>query len=309
MKNKLKVFSYLITSSLLFSLFFDTVNAKEANVIAIEKDDVLNKINITKKIETIYNTKIRTDMSLTSEVVDIISKGAVIDKYVLIGEWYQIIYKNQICYIHSSCVKEKIEYDMIDTFIKKMYLTNDEVLIDFDNNVYMIPKYECVDVYGEENGLFLVKTVNVIGYMNKKNLKELSDTYVIVDISEQKLELYSNDELILETPIVSGLPTKSRESDLGIFSIYSITNNRYLVGPNYKTYVDVMMKYNGGEGLHDAEYHTNSDGFKHGWREKGEFGGNTYLTNGSHGCINMPHDAALNTYEHVKIGTKVLVKK
>ena len=70
-----------------------------------------------------------------------------------------------------------------------------------------------------------------------------------------------------------------------------------------------MMKYNGGEGLHDAQYHTHEDGFKHGWRDASEFGGDTYLKHGSHGCINMIHDDVMTVSDYVDIGTKVLVKE
>ena len=70
-----------------------------------------------------------------------------------------------------------------------------------------------------------------------------------------------------------------------------------------------MMKYNGGEGLHDAEYHTHENGFQHGWRDASEFGGDTYIKNGSHGCINMLHDDVMIIRDNVDIGTKVLVKE
>ena len=130
---------------------------------------------------------------------------------------------------------------------------------------------------------------------------------MVVDISSQEVKLYCNNEVILTTPVVTGKP--STPSDKGLFEIYDISNSRYLIGPNYKSYVDIMMKYNGGEGLHDAQYHTHEDGFKHGWRDISEFGGDTYLKHGSHGCINMIHDDVMTVSDYVDIGTKVLVKE
>jgi lipoprotein-anchoring transpeptidase ErfK/SrfK len=47
-------------------------------------------------------------------------------------------------------------------------------------------------------------------------------------------------------------------------------------------------------GLHDAN-----------WRSS--FGGDIYLTNGSHGCVNLPHDAACQLFDMVGIGTTVVV--
>ena len=70
-----------------------------------------------------------------------------------------------------------------------------------------------------------------------------------------------------------------------------------------------MMKFDGNIGLHDAEYHTDDNGFKHGWRNRSDFGGETYIKNGSHGCVNMPHEEVMEVSEYVDLGTKVLVKK
>ena len=75
-----------------------------------------------------------------------------------------------------------------------------------------------------------------------------------------------------------------------------------------------MMKFNNNEGLHDAEYHKDYDENgklikSHGWREISEFGGQTYQHNGSHGCVNMPHDAAVEVYNNTDVGSRVLVKE
>ena len=170
-----------------------------------------------------------------------------------------------------------------------------------------LPKLECLEVYDILDDTCLVKTNGYVGFTTLENLEELTGTFVVVDISSQEVKLYCNNEVILTTPVVTGKP--STPSDKGLFEIYDISHSRYLVGPNYKSYVDIMMKYNGGEGLHDAQYHTHEDGFRHGWRDASEFGGDTYLKHGSHGCINMIHDDVMTVSDYVDIGTKVLVKE
>ncbi len=57
------------------------------------------------------------------------------------------------------------------------------------------------------------------------------------------------------------------------------------------------MPYNGGEGLHDAQ-----------WRY-GVFGGDIYRYSGSHGCINLPLETAEEIYNNVDVGTQVLIKR
>ena len=49
-----------------------------------------------------------------------------------------------------------------------------------------------------------------------------------------------------------------------------------------------------GQGLHDASWQTN-------------FGGDTYKTKGSHGCINLPPANAAKIYENVDKNTPVIV--
>ena len=50
----------------------------------------------------------------------------------------------------------------------------------------------------------------------------------------------------------------------------------------------------GNVGIHDAD-----------WRR--DFGGEIYLTNGSHGCINTPPDVMSELYELVEKGTPVVM--
>ena len=57
--------------------------------------------------------------------------------------------------------------------------------------------------------------------------------------------------------------------------------------------VDVFMPFNGGIGIHDAS-----------WRKT--FGGNIYLTNGSHGCINTPPDLAHKIFANIKASTPII---
>ena len=54
------------------------------------------------------------------------------------------------------------------------------------------------------------------------------------------------------------------------------------------------MPFNGNIGMHDAN-----------WREK--FGGTEYLTNGSHGCVNLPPSAAAVIFENVQAGMPVIL--
>ena len=211
--------------------------------------------------------------------------------------------KEEVMNIIDNGFIESIYYVKNDTTLTiPSFLTESKV-----EEQVTLPKLECLEVYDILDDTCLVKTNEYIGFTTLEDLEELTGTFVVVDISSQEVKLYCNNEIILTTPVVTGKP--STPSDKGLFEIYDISHSRYLIGPNYKSYVDIMMKYNGGEGLHDAQYHTHEDGFRHGWRDASEFGGDTYLKHGSHGCINMIHDDVMTVSDYVDIGTKVLVKE
>lgn len=211
--------------------------------------------------------------------------------------------KEEVMNIIDNGIIESIYYVKNDTTLTiPSFLTESKV-----EEQVTLPKLECLEVYDILDDTCLVKTNEYIGFTTLENLEELTGTFVVVDISSQEVKLYCNNEVILTTPVVTGKP--STPSDKGLFEIYDISHSRYLIGPNYKSYVDIMMKYNGGEGLHDAQYHTHEDGFRHGWRDASEFGGDTYLKHGSHVCINMIHDDVMTVSDYVDIGTKVLVKE
>ena len=211
--------------------------------------------------------------------------------------------KEEVMNIIDNGFIESIYYVKNDTTLTiPSFLTDSKV-----EEQVTLPKLECLEVYDILDDTCLVKTNEYIGFTTLENLEELTGTFVVVDISSQEVKLYCNNEIILTTPVVTGKP--KTPSDKGLFEIYDISHSRYLIGPNYKSYVDIMMKYNGGEGLHDAEYHTHEDGFRHGWRDASEFGGDTYLKHGSHGCINMLHEDVMTVSDYVDIGTKVLVKE
>ena len=111
--------------------------------------------------------------------------------------------------------------------------------------------------------------------------------YIEIDMTNQHLYLYTNNELVGDWDVVTGTYTsKSRRTPAGTYILNYKTKNAVLRGPGYASPVSYWMPFNGGIGLHDAS-----------WRSS--FGGNIYMYNGSHGCINMPKAGAKAVYEAI----------
>ena len=119
-------------------------------------------------------------------------------------------------------------------------------------------------------------------------------SYVEVDTKEQHLYVFIDGECVLDSPCVTGNVSWNMETPKGVFYIEYKQRNRTLVGPNYRTPVNYWMHFYNHCGFHDAY-----------WRSK--FGGEIYLKDGSHGCVNMPPEKAKELYGLAYAGMPVVV--
>ncbi len=130
---------------------------------------------------------------------------------------------------------------------------------------------------------------------------DLSDTYVEIDYSTQHMWFYKNGQLVTETDVVTGNPNTGHASPMGTFIIFDREANATLKGeigpdgkPEYETPVKYWLPFWDGAGIHDAS-----------WQE-GYWGGTSYLTRGSHGCINTPEAIAKIIFDNIDVGTPVV---
>ena len=131
---------------------------------------------------------------------------------------------------------------------------------------------------------------------------DIGGTYVEISITKQRMWCYQDGKLMVDTPVVTGNIEKKWDTPKGsIWPIFRKASPYVLKGeiqedgePEYEEPVTYWMPFNGGVGIHDLASRT-------------AFGGDIYLTNGSHGCVNTPFNAAKKIYEIVEVGTPVVV--
>ncbi len=140
-----------------------------------------------------------------------------------------------------------------------------------------------------------------VGFTRTADGTDIGDTYIELDLSRQKMWYYKNGSLLIETDVVTGLPEEKWASNVGVGAILHKVEDTVLKGlefdeeNEYETEVDYWMPTGwDGEGFHDAP-----------WRSA--FGGDIYLTNGSHGCYNLPPEVAKKLFEEVDYMTPVVV--
>lgn len=123
--------------------------------------------------------------------------------------------------------------------------------------------------------------------------KDLVNTYVQIDLTNQYIYFYKDGKLLTEGPIVTGNISTNHTTPPGIFKLDSKARKAVLRGVGYSAPVDFWMPFNGGIGIHDAT-----------WRD--EFGRDIYITNGSHGCINTPYNVVKIIYNNIKVGDIII---
>ena len=129
----------------------------------------------------------------------------------------------------------------------------------------------------------------------------LGGTYIEISITDQHLWMYKDGELLIDTNVVTGMPTDDEEriTHKGCFSV-DWHEEHVLLGTmetrGYEQLVDYWIAFNESEGIHDAQ-----------WREDSEYIREMYLYDGSHGCVNTPLAAMKVIFENVIDGEAVVI--
>lgn len=147
-----------------------------------------------------------------------------------------------------------------------------------------------------------------VTYTNSAKSREandIGDSYVEISIDRQTMWCYVDGQLLVETPVVTGDVHNGTETPKGsVWKVKGKTTDYTMTGakdpktgkPSYTAHVNYWIPYSEDLtiGLHDLT-------------SRSAFGGDIYLTNGSHGCVNTPIDAVKQIYDVVAYGFPVVV--
>lgn len=125
----------------------------------------------------------------------------------------------------------------------------------------------------------------------------LGGTYIEVSIDDQHVWVWKDYEVVAGSDVVTGLPVHGSHTYQGCYELKDKQRDVTLGTldlQGYESTVDYWLPFNKAEGLHDAK-----------WRES--FGGNIYKNDGSHGCVNVPHDNMAVIFDLAEVGEAVVV--
>ena len=146
----------------------------------------------------------------------------------------------------------------------------------------------------EENFEEVVRIPEYSRDVTYKNQHGIGTTYIEIDMKEQKLYYIEEGVVYLETDVVTGCVQRGMATPEMVCYVYNKKQDAVLRGADYRSPVDYWIPVYGGIGIHDA-----------GWRTK--FGGEIYIKDGSHGCINTPLKKVAELYERIEVGIPVVI--
>ena len=280
-------------------------------------NDELVKEYEGKKEYAQYVIKIQMDDLTLEPGMDLYD--AVLEKN---GDSYQISKTKVEKYVSDLAS----EYDTMDKDRKFTTSFNGRVITTTGSAFgYELNKEETADALYKALTAGKSGTVDAVFVSKGKTMQgenDIGDTYVEVNLSEQRVIAYKNGRKFAEGDCVSGNESAGHGTTTGLYQVQDKLSPTVLRGEKkavtktvkkknkngkkvektkttyeyeYESPVTYWLQFNGGQGLHDAA----------GWRSA--YGGSIYYYSGSHGCVNLPLDLAKKLYENIQVGDPVIV--
>lgn len=284
------------------TLYANIVNAivKGETVVNLEtKNNYINP-KYTSSSKEVINTKNLLHKYTTSKITYTFTGGqevidaSIINKWITVNENLAIIFdenkmKSTLAIIDNN----------YDTYGKERdFVTSLGITLKIGGGSYgwlVDRRGEVADLITViKKGQTIAKEPRYLQTAVSHNINDIGNTYVEINLTKQHMWFYKNGNLVADGDVVTGNSSRNLATPAGIYAIQYKENNATLKGEDYSTPVDVFMPFNGNIGIHDAS-----------WR-KGKFGGNIYLTNGSHGCVNSPPNLAKTIFKNIEDGTPVV---
>ena len=237
------------------------------NIICFIKSEFLNETgefistySLEENLDIVYTTtdinfRLSPEVANENKIGGIPKNGEVEVFGKTSNNWYLAKYDGKIGYIsaeYTTSLKEKIHYlypEIESLKVQKIVsLITDTNLLESPKNSGKIIKnleiYQSAEVLDISSGYYLVKVDKNIGYIPINTAKTLSNICIIIDISDQTLKVYVNNDVAVVTLVSTG--KKGYETPIGLLNLRSKEQGRYLIGNDYKVWVDYAMHVVGG---------------------------------------------------------------
>lgn len=266
----------------------------------LEREKCYENPMIRADSEKIRNTKAAAESYLASRIVYTFQEGSEVIDENEISEWIEFDDDLTITF-NTKKIKSYLRNTLAkhyDTYGKtRDFLTSSGKLVKVGGGDYGWR----IDIEGETadivqavlRGRIIAKEPKYRQRGAVRGANDIGPTYVEINLTKQHLWFYKDGALIVQGAVVTGNINKGFKTPEGIYSLKYRIKNAVLRGEDYQAKVTYWMPFNNDIGIHDAS-----------WRSR--FGGNIYLTRGSHGCVNAPFRLAETLFQNITVGTPIV---
>ncbi|MBK5239648.1 peptidoglycan binding domain-containing protein [Clostridium sp.] len=267
--------------------------------INLDKENYYINPKYTSSSKEVIDTKILLNKYIASKVTYTFTGGKEVLDGSIIHDWIKVDETLAISFDETKMKNylAKVD-DNYDTYGKQReFATSYGTTIKTSGGDYgwlVDRKGEVADlIMTIKAGQTLAKEPHYLQTAITHEINDIGDTYVEINLTKQHMWFYKKGKLITDGDVVTGNVSRKFQTPVGVYSILYKERNATLNGEGYSTPVAVFMPFIGGIGIHDAIW-------------KKTFGGNIYLTRGSHGCINSPPALAQKIFDNIDAGTPVV---
>lgn len=237
-----------------------------------------------KEVRDTLNKYVSTQIKYTFGNNEEIIEGSEITNWLRVNENFEVIIEEEKVreYVNTLCERYNISGRT------RNFKTTSGELIQIDGGDFAYSINENKEI---ENIMIAIKEGEIKEM--EPSYCDIGSTYVEINLSMQHIWFYKDHSLIVEGDIVTGNVRSGHTTPKGVYRLKYKAKNVVLRGPDYAAPVTFWMPFNGGIGMHDAN-----------WRSV--FGGEIYKTDGSHGCINCPYHIVEVIYNNIEVETPVV---
>jgi len=283
--------------------------SKGETLIDLEEKQCYAKRKETKQTKEIYELWIKMEAALDIDIVYDMGDGRYeLINHKVLSDW--LVTDDNGEFVYDEDNNFQFSEEAVEEFVKNLAEKYDTL---GGTRQFESTRGDVVEVTGGTYGNLINQKAEIAFIkdclLNHKNatrvpeykvkakcqgMNDIGDTYIEIDMTEQMMYYYVDGEIFVQTPVVTGNARRRWDTPSGTNFVYGKQKSRILRGATYASFVNYWMPVNGNIGIHDAP-----------WRK--EYGGEVYMTDGSHGCINTPYDEMSVIYENAEIGTPVIM--
>lgn len=247
-------------------------------------DEVLNRV--INECNEIVNLNIRLD--LDADLVVTIPRDVMFRCVRRVGDTVTAQYDPIRQFVRSlaeqyNTVNKARKFNTVMDGTIRILPSNTDNFVGWDMDIEATLKIVNAMVRERESG-----KVEVIWKSVGKSHDQMNDfgnTYLELSIDRQMLWLHVNGVIVVSTPVTTGRDSDDRRTPVGMFKTLEFRRDFTMTGDGYTAFSHYFILVTAdGVGIHDAS-----------WRS--EYGGDEWVNNGSHGCINTPFDAVKEIFE------------